>query len=55
MATDRGAAEDNYMECSIYVEHGACSCSTGVPGNECPFDRPTFGSWEEERAWQATR
>lgn len=32
------AEEDGYMACSIYVEHGACSCSTGVPGNVCPLD-----------------
>lgn len=28
---------DGYMECSIYAEHGACSCSTGVAGNVCPL------------------
>lgn len=29
---------DPYMECDIYRRHGACSCSTGVPGNVCPLD-----------------
>lgn len=31
------AKGDSYMECAIYAEHGACSCSTGVPGNVCPL------------------
>lgn len=29
---------DPYEECPIYQQHGACSCSTGVPGNVCPLD-----------------
>lgn len=28
-------SDDPYMECPVYAEHGACSCSTGVYGNTC--------------------
>lgn len=43
-------AEGNgYMECSIYVEHGACSCSTGVPGNVCPLSEPDRQWCEHDR------
>lgn len=28
---------DGYMGCAVYAAHGACSCSTGVPGIVCPL------------------
>ena len=28
-------SDDPYMECPIYAERGACSCSQGVYGNTC--------------------
>jgi hypothetical protein len=41
MYQDRSPSpNDPYRECSIYLQHGACSCSTGVPGNVCPMQSP---------------
>lgn len=42
-------SEDGYMECAVYVAHGACSCSTGVLGIVCPLRaRPLDDSDIEE-------
>lgn len=37
---------DSYMDCSVYREHGACCCSTGVLGT-CALAGPmTDKEWE---------
>lgn len=35
---------DPYLDCSIYEQYGACSCSTGVHGNVCPLGAAISGT-----------
>lgn len=33
-------ADDPYKDCAVYLEHGACVCSTGYPSS-CTADSPS--------------